>query len=1652
MAISPLQYTIDFVIHFVSPKNALKTLVAVNKPLAVTQSLLKAFSQTFVGLAYEMEGLVKPTLAFGDALFVLGLIQKGLTLAFGQTFLVLDRMSGELATFRARVLAAFNPAVAVQNIDTLRVSLTSIVQTLHDTGSTWESVTELVVDSATKMKVASGIYAQVATAAGQYSTTEEQLKAVSDATISVARATGVATTQYGQLAATLGSTVASTKLSNTAIKEYGDALTALTSTLPITVEYQNKFVDANALLISSGRLSVNQVLAYGAVFEEAGVAVADSVRSFSKLTQTLLAPAAATTEAQLGLEQLGYTVEDIAKLMEQPGGLNTALTELLTRIQGISNTDPAAALAALQSIVGTSSSGQPTAQNIEQLASSLGLLQQNLSMASDSAGNAQLSDELQKIALEADPTLRLNQAFANLADTWGTVLRPAVITIANALADVVDWISGLVTGVRNVLQAVLAPLSIFYKLLTTILPLLTTVSTALLALNASIIAVRVSAYALNKAGLALMAANIRSTTLAATGLDLVLVNLSYKLQGLYDILVNKVRPGFTGIASDIKVSPWKQLTSTIANLGKLLVRFAPQILLVGLAFLAVRSAVLTYIATMKQANKTKELIKGINKSAEELGKSFEVVEEKSDGVFSKIANVANNAMEAIRDNLSIFEHIGKAIGNEQLAAFKFATQAEASAVQAEIAYGNLLTTVDKYGESYNKVVASLKATPTDPAALKSGKDLIALLQKQKEALEKVEVTKEQAASRDVYVKSLDDQIRYVTKLTVGNDALANSIDQAAVSVEDMEQALSNLRNKVGEELTKQVEKEIDTLKEQAEKVEETEKAKVDAAEDTAKKQFDAQEKQISRSQQLEDRSIERSRAKEDRAIEAAQDAADRALEQRQAAEDKALQKQFDAKEAAIEKQQAAEDKAIEKQQAAEDRAIEQRQAAEDKAIARSEAAEDAALQKQYEAEDAALQRQLDRELAAIEQVATAKEAALNRELELKEVALQQQLDNDLASIDLGLKAREDALAKELAAREAAINEQTEARVNTLEAQQAKALQAAEATFNAQQRAIDSAFELRKQQTEQAHKNKLIQQETAAKARLQQLEEQFNTRQIEKQLAAVEQRKAKELASVNSREDAALKAFDRQQQLQNADSPEDRAKLQAEFELADKIEAQRQAIRDKYEAERQAKEQAAEKEKAALEAEKAKKEQELAAAKKKEEEVAAAEQARLEAEKQAALDKLELEKEAAKAERQAAYDKQQEEIKLAFEAKLNEARTLAEQQLQELRVANEQLLEDARNEAERQRNNLRLEHEKLVEQLRLETENKINELKLEAEKQAELLRLKAEEEKEKRELAREQAKEQRELKREEEAEQRKLQREEAAEKLKEQRELQAEQRAIKREADKEARAERFEAAKEQREQQREAAKEAREKQREEQAYQRQIKREDEDYARQIKREEEAVARQEAFEAAEQEREKQYEAEKAAREKALAEQVANREAELAKELEVIKLQTQESIEQSYAEIVAGLKASADAIAAAAAAANKSAGSGASPSKRFKGGVVKTGLPYWVGEDRRTGRLTSNSELFIPSTDGYIANAAQVWGMIKAAQSISRYNRAVPSNYNARPKRKQEQQLVSDVNVIKQQVNKLARAVNDRTNTLSTTQRNPIKPIIYYDLSTQ
>ena len=1745
-----IQYGVSFVVGVVTPKNAFKTLIAANKPLVLIDASIKQYTKSIKHLTPLLQKSIAANFAWKDALFPIGLVNLALRRLVGTTRFATNQMAAELRAFTPRLLAAFNPMMALQSIAALSPLLTPIIQQTAQLGGTWESTRNLVVDNAAAMGVMSSQYAALATQVAKFGKSEQMIATITNTSIDLAAATGILPQQLTLVVDEIAKLSAVARLSSVEMEGYGQALTAITTKLPVTVDYLTQFTTTNASLIKSNQLSIEEVTAYGTAFEQLGLAANKGGSVFQKLINIIQTPGDMAAKGITGFEQLGFTIEDITNLTSGEGGLNNALQVLLTRIQGIANTNPAAAVQALSSLLGEDSDRGAGAQSIVALANNLGSLQSAMTLLNDSSGNAELSQELLDIAAQADPVGNLNAAFQGLTETWGTVLQPLVLTLANELAGLVNGISAAIAGGRDGIRAVMETVVNFSRVLDNTLRIIKPLIFYWSVYNATIATSKLLAIGLANVTKFLLAKNL-------FGLAVVTGFLSRQFNLFYVFMASKFIPLLQSLAVEsinaLPTAIWtafingvKALPGVMLAAGKSMVAFGktalvalksayfaiapflPLIIATTAAILTVRAVYKTFAATVAQARDIRGRIEAINETSEALSETFRAVGINADGslsktknILQKVATAAGEAMEKIRDNASIFEHIGNAIGNERLAAFKFATQAEASAAQAAIAYGDLLVSIDKYGSTYNQVVAKIRANPTDHAALEAGNSMLEILRQQKKTLESLEVTKDQAASKQAYIKSLDQQIRYISKLSVGNDELKNSIDQADVSVEHLQQTLDNLRNKVSEARQKEVDKEIEGLQKAADLVEETESAKVEAANSAAQKEAAATEKLIQRQQQLEDRQIDRRRALEDAAIADRQEAEDKALQKRYDAEDARLQESFDNREAAIEKQQAAEDaaiekalvaetkaieqlqavedKALEKQQAAEDKAISRRQELEDSAISRRIEAEDKALQKRYEAEDAALTKQqdledkartaqyeaedkalqqsLDAELAAIETATAAREQAINLDLKLREDKLKETLDKELAAIEATLTARETALAKELATREELIKLQTDTGVNNLAAQQDRALQAAEEAFNQRQRQQDAAYETNKQRLETAHKTKLLQAEAAAQTRLQQLEETFNTRLLDKQLAAVETKKKKEVDGITAREELALAAFDRQQQLDAADSPEERARLQAEFEQADKIEAQRQAIRDKYEAERRAKELEAAKVAEALEAEKAKKQEALAKAKEIEEEKAAAAKAKLEAEAKAAQEKLDADREAAKQAAQAAYEKQQEELKLAFETRIETLKAEAETKLQELRTANELKLTEARDAAEKRRLELQQTNEKLLEEAKLATEEKIAEQRAAAEKQSEELKLKNEEEKAKRDLTREAEKEQRdlareadrekrEIEREQAREQRELAREEAKRQLDDEREAQATKLADEREAmataraeerdaaralrqeqidsetaarqeqrelAKEKRQESFEAAADRRAEQREQAKETRDKQREQAAYQRQIAREDEDYARQLKREEEAAARQELVEEAKKQRDEQYELEKAKRQEALNKEIADKEAALAKELEVIKLQTQESIEQSYGEITTALKATAKEISDAARAANAaSAPKTPPPGRRYRGGAVRAGMPYWVGEDKTTGRLTPNSELFIPKTDGYVANASQVWGMIRAARYAASRTRVVSTTANNTLNIKP---LIAEIASIRTDVNKLSRTVNPRTNQLRT-----------------
>ena len=107
--------------------------------------------------------------------------------------------------------------------------------------------------------------------------------------------------------------------------------------------------------------------------------------------------------------------------------------------------------------------------------------------------------------------------------------------------------------------------------------------------------------------------------------------------------------------------------------------------------------------------------------------------------------------------------------------------------------------------------------------------------------------------------------------------------------------------------------------------------------------------------------------------------------------------------------------------------------------------------------------------------------------------------------------------------------------------------------------------------------------------------------------------------------------------------------------------------------------------------------------------------------------------------------------------------------------------------------------------------------------------------------------------------------------------------------------------------------------------------------------------------------------------------------------------DAIKAGYGAIADRLNAAAEKALAAAQAANSAAaggGGGGGAGGRWKGGTVQANKPYFVGEDRRTGKLTPNSELFIPRSSGYIANAEQLWSMIDNANRVARLTPIMPA----------------------------------------------------------
>ncbi len=1301
-----IQYGVDFVVGVSTQKNAIKVLTSASKATGLINAGLSQYLKSIKHLTPALSGMLKVHSAWKDVLFPIGLVNKALNLMTRNIRLVTNVMTTELVSFLPQLTAALNPAAAVAAVDLLKPMLVPIVQQTARLGETWNSVTNLVVDGAASVGVMATEYATLAIEVSRFHKSADMIRAVTDNTLALGQATGLVPADVAALTEQTAKLASSTRLVGKEVQNYTESLVGITNQLPTTVDYINQFVQGNSSLIRSNQLSVPELTAYGATFEQLGVSSQGATTAFNKLVNVLQAPEELAKRGATGLAELGYTVEDIQQLVKGENGLNGALSELLTRIQGIANTDPSAAVNALISLLGVDPPGSNAAQELLALSNNLGLVDQALKITSDTAGNNELTEELLDIADQADPVGNLASAFTNLANVWGTIIEPLVLSISQQLADFVTWLSEGLAASRDAIQAVVAVIVNISRAMDNLLRFINPVIKAWTNYILVTATVKLVSIAAHKAALLLASKGLFAIAgwaeLAAVYLDKLHVFMATKLiptllsttKATLVALPGKAWAAFLTLIKGIPgallaakagvikfgQSAMLMAKTTYATLAPIL----PYVLTLTLAFLAVRAAVRTWKAVTGAANDIRDSIEELEETGDRAIDALNQIGIEADGSLNKVNTIwenvtegANNALEAIRDNLSVFEHLGKLIGNSRLESAKFATQAEATANQSRVAYADLLQQVDSYGAAYQQLVSKLRANPQDVQTLKAAETMLELLRKQKVTLQDLEVAKEDEASKAVYVKSLDQQIRYVSKLSVGNDALKNSLDQAEVSVENMAEALDNLRSAVADEVSKAGKAEIEQLQAVAAEREEGYNRQLDAANEVAQEQYEEREKAISREQQLEDRARDRQRQLEDRALDDAREAQEQAIEKQQAAEDVAITKRYEA-----------EDKAIEAKYAAEDKAIAKREEAEDKAREKKYAAEDTAIEKQQEAYLEAIQERADANIKAIEDEVALKVEAVEatRDLELEQI--DQRLEAEIAAYDELAKVREEQLATELAKREEIARVKSEKDIANTEAQQLAVLQQLQEQFDAQQQQRDAAYERSKLALELKHQSKLQQLDAAAQARLQQIESQFNTQEQDKQLKAVEKRKTAELARISAQEAEELKRLAREEALAGAETPEERARIEAELKASEEAEQRKQAIADKYEQQRQAAEAKALAEQQAIEAEKAKKEAAEAAAKAKAEEAAAKAKAEEEAKQKAELEALALKKEEETRARQQAFEEQQAALKLEQEQVLNELRQQAEQVLNELRQANEAKLEELRQKGDDHRNQLK----------------------------------------------------------------------------------------------------------------------------------------------------------------------------------------------------------------------------------------------------------------------------------------------------------------------------------------------------------------------------
>ena len=1819
---SSISYPINYVMNIVNSNKISKFAADQAIIWGKASNNIKLHNNLLLQVVPSMAQVIKTQNYWLDGLKLISLSYRALNAILAPMRLSLDAWLTDLRAFIPSLRAAFNFNAGVASIDMLNTQLAPFVQNVYQVGESWNEVTNAVSDNAARVGVLVTDYANLANQVSQYAKYTGDVAGITNAVTSMGLATGQTIPQIALLTTETAKFASSTQLISSEVKTYTEGLVALSNKLGVTTEGILTFSNATAGLVRNNTLNATQVAAYGSAFEQLGVQAQTASGVFNRLVSALTAPDELFARGEAGLNQLGFTAEEVSNLMQDSA--DKGLTTFLKRVQEIAATDPQRALGAIKDVLGGAAGGN-VAQQVLLLANNLGLVGNSLSILND-AGNGELVDALNKITKEANPVMTLANAFAGLTNTLGTILNPVLTDVNLFLASIVDALNNFLIASRDNITPVLNTLAEIRFAFRAIAFVLRPVLLAWGAYNTVLISVKAAQWGV------LQLANLLPAQYVAV--KTALLALSGQLQQTYNFMQAKLIPimiqfgkeslqairyAFTKegikVINDWATALWRttgtrmpmMITSVAKNISELqkifetmlgtvwqlLKPMLPYILLIAGAFLAVNAAVRTFKSVNKPFTDLKDSMSAVSEQGKRLDKTLKQISDAEfkkpiegyAGALERVRNAAHKAMEFIREYGNLIGLVGRVTGNETLKQFQFSTAAEATANNVKAAYSDAISNIESYASRYREVTNKLRDDPTNYLNIRAGEEMVGVLKEQIAMLEKMELAKGDQASRDIYIKSLEQEIRQINALSVGNEAYADSIDQSTVAIEDMEKALDNLRSNVSDELKKQNDEEIKAMQDIASAKEEAYKNALNIRKDEAKARNEIIEDAIDREQELEDNAINRKQELEDNAIQANIDAREASIAKQQESEDKAVESRYNAEDAAIEKREATEDKAIEKRHAKEDKALEAKYAAEDSALDAKYAKEDKALDAKYAKEDKALEAKytaedklLDAKYAKEDKALDAKyvkedkaldavyakedkaidiinakhDALLQARLDKQVAALTAQSELEIQTINKAYEERikiiEEAanveiseLEKRLEIEQAAVNaiaaqredvikrEQAKAenelklRLDSTVEQQAKRLQADlnrdEAAFNTAEQNKERAFKAQIAQAEQAFNSQLQRADAKHKSKMQALEATAASNASKKAEEELEKRKSKELGLINEAEAKVLQQLEREQELRGKSS-EEQKQLEQQWALEDAREAEKEQVKQQYAQQRQNEEEKLAniakgiQESAADNQEAVQKQKEEAEAKYQEE------RKKKEDEFKAYVNEQELKYEASANERKLAFEEQLNTKRAENELKLNELKLVNEQQLAELKrqqeielmkfraeqdeiqtqakLALEKQIAERKEALEKQITAVKLEQDKATEARKFEAEAKINELKqrfederLKLEETREQEKAKRDEQREAEKVKRDEAREQEKVKRDEQREaekakleeskerekakleesrvQEKVKREETREAEKAKREIERENakeaRELKREAEAEARAEKREQAKEVREEEREKAKEAREVQREEArklreqqdeqaAYQLEQQREAEAYEREKIREEEKAARAKTLEDELNQLQQKYEQEELARRTALEDEIAAKNKALEQELAILKLSTQQAIEQSYSNIVEGLKASAAAISAAAAAANAAASGSGKGSKggsvsgakgRYLGGRVFAGLPYWVGENKRTGQLTPDSELFIPDTSGYIANASQVWGMIRAANRLATAHIA-SSQLSPKQTDTATAALAKELSSIRRDVSKLTATVNVRTNALRVGDKQPKTNNIY------